>query len=249
MVGDDEAERRVLQRHDELSDDHRHHRADRLREKDERQNARLAQPDRVAGLALPAGQRFDAGADDLRQDRAVVGDERDHDCPVRLHLDADHGQAVVQQHHEDQDGHGAQDLGDPAHRHADPRVIGQASDREHEPENEGTDRRHGERGEGREHAVEDACPDRRVAEQLPLLGTELARGREAPDHPREDQDDQDDRAHPEQPVAQDRLGAGDVVQDGTHRAILHRRSSTRCSQANSSTSTTKMTITHSSTTS
>ncbi len=128
-------------------------------EKDQTHHAGLAKAQGVTGLALAARQRLDTGADDLRQDGAVVGDEGDDDGPVGREADADDRQTVIEQEHEDQHRDGAEELHDPADRDANPGVVGQAPDREDEPEHQSADRRGGERRQRGECGLAEAHPD------------------------------------------------------------------------------------------
>ncbi len=66
------------------------------------------------------------------------------------HPDADDGETVVQQQHEDEDGDGPEELDDPPDGKAHPPVVGQTADGQDEAEREGADGRDGERGERRQ---------------------------------------------------------------------------------------------------
>ena len=78
-VGDDVAERGVLEDDHQLADERRQHRGDGLRQQDQPQRLALAQADREARLALSLGQGDDAGAHDLGDDRGVVERQADDD--------------------------------------------------------------------------------------------------------------------------------------------------------------------------
>src|SRR5690606_24667577 len=72
-----------------------------------------------------------------------------------------------------------------------------------------------------------------------LLRCELAGVDHAPDEPAEDRGDDEDRDDADHAVARDRLGPGDVVEDGAHRYTFQRFSRVRCSQLRRRTMATK----------
>ena len=102
-------------------------------------------PSADGGLGLPAGQRVDAGADDLGDHRAVVQRQTRDDAGQRQVLrreDVVRRVEEVREDHHDQHGHGAEELDDHRARPPDPAVMGQPADAEHEAEHQRQHDRH-----------------------------------------------------------------------------------------------------------
>ena len=157
-VEDQEAERGVLEHHDELADDRRQHRAQRLRQQDVRHHLGLAHAQRVGRLALPARQRRHAGAEHLGEHRAVVERQPEHERGERRDVDAEPaGQAEVEDEDQDEQRDGAEELDDDGRGPAEPAVVRQPAGGEHRAEQQRQHRRQREGAQRVEQGVERAA--------------------------------------------------------------------------------------------
>src|SRR5207249_2663399 len=144
-VADDGGERSVLEEHDHLRDERRHHVADRLREDHVAHRLSARQAESGRGLDLAPWHRLDAGPHDLAEVRRLEDDERrERDAvlgdgePQELGND----EPDPEDHHDER--HAAEELDVERRRHADPPRPREPrdpdEDAEDEAEHDGGDR-------------------------------------------------------------------------------------------------------------
>ncbi len=84
--------------------------ADRRREHDEADDLAVGEAERLAGLDLPRGHRFDAGADDLGDIGAEMDRQRDDGRDVARQPQADEGQGEIDEEELDEERRVADEL-------------------------------------------------------------------------------------------------------------------------------------------
>jgi hypothetical protein len=218
-VGHDVAQRRVLQQDHQLRHEGRQHAADGLRQFDGQPGLEAGQADRQARFALAAGQGLDAGADDLREDRGVVEDQAgDHGDKRAGGKDQQH-----EQHHQDH-GHAAQELEHDPGGNPDPGDVGDAHQAQQKSQREGNDCGDGCRARVAPMPLAISVQTSAWVKICPALSLEdplLGEGHDCPGQQGSDQHDADHGTDQRDAAG---LGAGDVVENRTHRAIATFRS-------------------------
>src|SRR5436309_2486488 len=141
-VADDRSERGVLEEHDHLCDERRHHVADRLWQHDEPHRLRARQAERRRGLDLAARHRLDARAHDLAEVRRLEDDEgRERDAVLGDGAPQELGddEPDPEDHHHER--HAAEELDVERRRQADPPGAREPRDPDEDAEDEAEDDR------------------------------------------------------------------------------------------------------------
>ncbi len=208
----------VLQGHHALADDRGDHDLHRLRQLDDHHHLALPHAHGVRRLRLAGWDSQDAGPEDLGEHGSVVDGQREHHAPVGAGVTAVDAVLVVEEHHQQQHRHGAEELHEgpagPAHE----AMVGELADAEDDPDHDRTDDRAERHLQGVQHAVD---KDHLVVagrdEDLPHVVLELALISEPLHDETDDGDEYDNRDDGVDPVARDRARPRAVEQDaGAH---------------------------------
>lgn len=209
LVGDEIAERGVLQGDHQLADDGGQHGPYGLRYEDVGHDLGLTHAQRERGLPLPAVDGADAGAEDLGEHRAVVERQSGDQRGQRLHLQRHEDEEDHHQH-----GHGAEELDDQRGDPADRAVVGEASRGQQAAQRQREHRGEGESLERVAQSAQQELLDALVLEGRPLGVGELAGVEEEIQDPADQGEDQGGGHEPVHPVASPGPRPGHVVEGG-----------------------------------
>src|SRR5438876_250835 len=165
-VADDRRERRVLEEHDHLRHQRRHHVAQGLGQDDVAHGLRAGEPQRARRLHLAARHGLNAGPHDLAEVGGLEDHERGERDPVlrqRQPEELRNDEPEPEDHHDQRDT--SEELDVHHGRHANPGGVGEPGQADHDPQGEAEyDRRNGQaqRTAGEAADAEEALDDQEL---------------------------------------------------------------------------------------